>query len=75
MRIVSFEMVEVVFCKSDSFLSLRPWPVARTGPGPQSVPGRTEPSQSTGSEREPSTWSESSLATLLEKEPLDSLSP
>lgn len=55
--------------------SLRPWLEPKTGPGPQSVPGRAGPSPSMESAKEPNTRSESLPATLLEREHPDSQSP
>lgn len=52
----------------------RPWLAPKTGPGPQSVLGRTGPSLFMVSVREPSIRSESLLVTLLERERQDSQS-
>lgn len=67
----------VQLCKdlSPFFLAFfRPWLVPKTGPGPQSVLGRTGPSLFMVSVKEPNIRSESLLVTLLERERQDSQS-
>lgn len=59
---------------SGSSVFSRLWLELKTGPGLQSVLGRTGPLQFMESVREPSIWSESSLAMLLEREHQDSQS-